>query len=290
MVLLSTLMLSACAATPVQVPTLAPDLRIAVAVSVAQTQAAATLTAIPSSTPVELTPTPAPPTATPLPTLTPTMAGVWLTLNQAANCWMGPGAAYDWKRELAPGTLVEAMAVSKDGEYYYVRDPDTFSEFCWLKKNNLSVTGNYGALAVFTPQPTPTLRISLTPTPAPVDFNVRYEKMISCSGNYALVLYIENTSRVIWKSVYVSINDATTKKNFYHISDLFRGTTEDTCILDIPNALEDLVDGEGSMVACVNPGQFNYDPTGNTLTVNVTLYDADGRRGNSLTKTFTVTP
>jgi hypothetical protein len=60
--------------------------------------------------------------------------------------------------------------------------------------------------------------------------------------------------------------------------------------MDTANEQGDLVIGEASMVACVNPGQFNYDPTGHNFTAKVTLYNKNGRTGTSVTKTIDFIP
>ena len=122
------------------------------------------------------------------------------------------------------------------------------------------------------------------------DFTVRYEGFIVCKENYAIVLYVENTGSLIWKSVRVLLTDTSAQRSTFHTADLFRGVKSDPCIIDVENGQADLMIGEGSLVACVNSGQFNYNPTGRAFTASVTLYNKDGRYGTSVTKVITFTP
>lgn len=271
------------------------SIQTAVAMSVGLTQAAATLTAVlPEATPTNEIPTITPETPTPTltlePSLTPTMQGVWLTLQENTNCRSGPGSIYDWLGMINAGQLVEAMARNPANDYFYVRNPATYSDFCWLWGKHSTVTGNIAFLPVFTPQPTPTPEISPTPTAAEADFAVSFHKVVSCSGSYAIELYLENTGSIIWQSVKVVLTDTTESKTYTHQLNTFRGVTSDACVLDVANEQEDLVNGEGSLVACINSGQFSYDPTGHSFTAKVTLYSLDDRIGTSVTKTIDFTP
>jgi len=133
------------------------------------------------------------------------------------------------------GQLIEAMARNLSNDYFYVRNPTMYSDFCWLWEKYSTVTGNIAFLPVFTPQPTPTPEISPTPTAAPANFAVSFHKMVSCSGSYAIELYIENTGSITWQSVKVVLTDTTASKTYIHELDTFRGTTEDSCIMDTAN-------------------------------------------------------
>jgi len=248
-----------------------------------------TETITPSITPT-LTTTPTS-TSTPRPTLTPTMAGVWLNVLEITSCRSGPGSTFTALFQIDPGLMIEAMAYEPDNNYYYVRDPDNFSNYCWVWAGHTNVQqGNIARLPEFTPLPYPTIANPSTSTPAFADFTVRYEGIINCKENYAIVLYVENTGSLIWKSVRVLLTDTAAQRSTFHAADIFRGVKSDPCVIDVESGQADLLIGEGSFVACVNSGQFNYNPTGREFTASVTLYNKDGRYGTSVTKVITFTP
>jgi hypothetical protein len=264
----------------------------AVADSLVGTQAAGTLTAIIPTETSTPTPTDSPtatPTKTPLPNVTPTLAGVWLTLPGDTDCRTGPGWAYPTLSLVKAGQLVEIMALDPTEEYYYIRDPGNFSQFCWIAKPSARVTGNLSRLPVITSTAAAAFPTT-TGTPAALDFYARFVGVINCKENYGIVLYIENSGSVILHSIRVVLTDTTVNKSYLHDSNLFRGTTSDECVLDLDHAEGDLQNGEGSLVACVNGGQFNYDPAGHIFTARITLYNQDDRKGEFATKTITFIP
>ena len=293
--LVISLPITSCSAPTPLPPEENPILQTAVALSVAGTQSAETITAVvPTLTFMAASPTPSPrtptPTRTPAPTLTPTVGGVWLTVKEESYCRTGPASTYEMRVLLPPGTLVEAMARNEENDYYYIRNPQNLSDYCWVWDKYTTVKGSSSSLPVFTPQPSPTPRVWPTPTTGQIDFSVRYSRLVNCNNNYGIVLYVENTGSLILRSIRVNLTDSTINKNYYHESDIFRGTTTDPCVLDLSNSQEDLIIGEGSEVACVNPGQFGYDPTGHEFNVKITLFIEDGRKGTSVVKTITFTP
>ena len=261
-------------------------IQTAVALNVAMTQISGSQTAMaggaitPSIEIAADTPTV---TLTPLPTLTPTPQGVWLTVLENTNCRSGPGTFYDWVTQLNAGVKVEAIGRNPSNNYYYVRNPNSGGAFCWLWDNWSSVAGNIAILPVFTPMPTPT--ITYTPTPA-AGVDVSYQGLASCGPQFAIKVKVKNTGSVTWQSVRLFVKDNTSALNFTHTSDTFKEWSG--CVAGLVQA--DLTQGEDSLVLNVNPGQFNYNPTGHSLEVTVTVYSADGLAGTSLSKTFTVTP
>lgn len=284
--------LSACALPGSQQQLKQALVQTAVADSLVGTQAAGTLTAIiptETSTPTPTSPPTATPTKTPLPNVTPTLAGVWLTLPSDTDCRSGPGWVYQSLLVVKSGQLVEIMALDPTEEYYYIRDPGNFSQFCWIAKPSARVTGNLSWLPVITSTAAAAFPTT-TGTPSALDFNVRFDSVINCKENYGIVLYVENTGSVIMRSIRVVLTDTTVGKSYLHDANLFRGTTSDECVLDLDNAEEDLENGEGSLVACVNGGQFNYDPEGHVFTARITLYNQDDRKGEFVTKTITFVP
>ena len=289
------LTLSSCSLAAVISPLQNPAVQTSVADSVKRTLVAATLTAIPTVTSFPGTPTPIPPTPTltftPFPTFTPTLEGTWLTITEETNCRNGPAVVYAEQSLLPAGTLVEVMARNPENDFYYVRNPSNFAEYCWVWSKYTSLVTKSAYLPVITAFPSPTPLVSITPTFTAANFTVSYDKLLlGCSGNYAIQLYVENTGSIIWRSIRVVLTDTTFQRTFFHSLDIFRGVKANACNIDTDHAQGDLAPGEGSLVACINSGQFNYDPTGHSFTIKVTLYSKDGWSGTSAVKTITLTP
>lgn len=260
--------------------------KTAVALSVALTQLAATQTAaIPPAQSTDLPtalPSTALPTATLPPTLTPTLAGVWLSVLENTNCRSGPGTMYDWVTLISAGQMVEALARNSINDYYYVRNPNASSGFCWLWSQYSSISGNITTLPVFTPQPTPTVA---SPTPA-ANLSISFAGLESCPPEYALSFKIKNTGDITWQSIKIVVKDNTTSTTFTHQGDVFKGVSG----CDFTASQNDLTKGEESYVANVNPGQFDYDPTGHSIKVTITVYAQDGLTGTSFSKSISFTP
>ncbi len=173
--------LQACAGVASPPPTIDPN---AVKTVIAQTSiAAATQTAqvgVPITGGGSLTPTPTPLMTTPIATVSPapaftaTSPGTQVSVSVATNCRAGPGIAYPRVGGLLVGQVAEVVGRNSDNTYLIIRNPDGSGTLCWLWGQFATLTGNPGALPVFTPPPpppptvTPTPAITLTPIPATV--------------------------------------------------------------------------------------------------------------------------
>ena len=222
--------------------------------------------------------------------VTSTLAGVWRTLPGETDCRTGPHWAYPTLVVIKAEQLVEIMALDLLDEYYYIRDPGNFSQFCWIAKPSARVNGNLSQLPIITSSAPTAAFATTTGTPAALDFYARFEGVVNCKENYGIVLYVKNTGSLILRSIRVVLTDTTINKSYLHDANLFRGTTSDECVLDLDNAESDLQNGEGSLVACVNGGQFNHNPAGHVFTARITLYNQDDRKGEYVTRTITFIP
>lgn len=263
-------------------------LQTQVALNVALTQVAGTITAlVPVAT---LTPQPvteAPPTLTPTitmtlePSFTATLAGVWLTVQENTNCRVGQGQAFELVTTVKEGNMVEAVGRDQNSEYFYIKNPNSGSGFCWLWGRFSTLTGNIATLPVFTPMPTPT---AATPTPAAA-FDLSYVGITQCSGDWAVTIKVVNTGTITWESVQVVVKDKTTDTTKTHTLDSFRKYSG----CDVGVTQSDLTPGESGQVTTV-PGYFNYDLNGHDLKITVTLYSKNGLTGTSVTKSISITP
>jgi len=223
-----------------------------------------------------LTSTP-PPTLTPTITLTPTPEGAFISVSTETKCRLGPGKAYDQVGGLAVGKTVQVFGKDPSGEYYYIRNPNDLTSFCWVWAYYATPVGNFAAVPVFTPPATP------TPVPA---FTVAYIGITNCAPQYAFRFSINNTGGVTWESIRIVVTDNTTATSKTHILDSFR--SYNGCLLEMEQS--DLMPGESGTVANVNTGQFDYDPSGHSITAAFTLCTGNGLGGTCLPQTINFTP
>jgi len=243
--------------------------------------------AIPTAAPEVLSPP-----NTPEPAFTPTRGGVWLTVQENTNCRSGPGSLFDFMGLINAGQQVEAVARSTVGEYYYIKNPTSYSDYCWLWSRYTTIAGDTGTLPVFTPQPSPTPKVTSTFTKAPADFFVRYENTQHCSEPpkpvvYGLQLYVENTGSTTWESIKVKLVNETRHQTTTFEQKLFFGVLG--CTIEAIQQ-NDLTPGEFSLVALYGSSSLNYNPAGESFTAQVTLYSGNDYTGISVTKTIAFTP
>jgi len=140
---------------------------VAQIVASAQTQTAAAFTVTPVIT---FTPTlTSTATLSPTPIFTFTPAIPQISVSVPTNCRVGPGRVYSRVGALLVGETAQVYGRDPTGRYWFIYNPDSPGNFCWLWGEYATVTGNFAVLPVFTPPPTPTF----TPTPLP-DIRVSY--------------------------------------------------------------------------------------------------------------------
>jgi uncharacterized protein YgiM (DUF1202 family) len=96
------------------------------------------------------------PTLTSTPVFTSTPLVPLISVSVATNCRTGPGKVYDRVGALLVGEVAEIAGRNQVANYWYIRNPNQSNGFCWLWGEYATVTGNFAALPVFTPPPTPT--------------------------------------------------------------------------------------------------------------------------------------
>ena len=98
--------------------------------------ASATVTFIPglpTQTPVEIG------TATPV--FTPTSLMPMISVSIPTNCRSGPGKIYDQVGALLVGKTVQVYARDPSGMYWYIRNPDSTNEYCWVWGEYATLSG-----------------------------------------------------------------------------------------------------------------------------------------------------
>jgi hypothetical protein len=249
-----------------------------------------------SSTPM-VSFTPLPPTATSTITLTPTVTLTFtpvftatptipqLTVSVDTNCRVGPGVIYARVGALLVGEIAEVYGRDPTGKYWFIRNPDSNSNFCWLWGEYATLAGPFQSLPVFTPPPTPTptftATFTSTPTPSP-DFKITYEGLDTCSG-WWLEVRVKNTGSLAFRSMEFVIKDTVTGVRQTALTNGFENL--DGCSI---NTRKDVIAPGDEFV--ISSPVYSYDPSGNKMRLSLTLCSRNNQKGTCLTKNLIFQP
>jgi len=231
----------------------------------------------PSPTPTE--------TVTPSPTLTatmiftPTSVVPLISVSVATNCRVGPGRVYRRVGAILVGEVAEVYGRDPTGQYWYIRNPDANSSFCWAWGEYATVTGNVALLPVYTPPPTPTP--TFTPTPSP-DFDFVFTRLESCTGWWP-EFELENTGSLPFRSIGITVRDTVTDVVVASYADGF--TNYDGCN---DSSTKDTLAVDRTRV--VSGPEFSYNPTGHRLRTTIILCSDLDQNGMCVTRTIHFTP
>ena len=245
------------------------------ATAFAQASQTATFTLTPE--PPTLTPTETL-TATPVPTTTPLVPQI--SVSVPTNCRVGPGKIYDMVGALLVGVTVQVYARDPTGTYWYIHNPDSPKDFCWVWGEYATLSGLTSIVPVYTPQPTPTP--TFTPTPAP-DFDASYDGLVSCATSWWPQIDLDNTGSVIFRSVAIIVKDTVTSTSVSDTSDEFVNNSDCTS-----STSKSKLQPDKSLT--ISSPAFTYNPTGHKLRVTVTLCSDTGQNGTCVTDSFNFTP
>jgi len=216
-------------------------------------------------------------TATPIFTSTPVVPQI--SVSVPTNCRVGPGRVYQRVGALLVDEVAQVYGRDPTGRYWYIRNLDTSSGYCWVWGEYATVDGNVSYLPVYTPPPTPTP--TFTPTPSP-NFEPAYTGLDTCVGWWA-EFELENTGSIPFKSIGITVRDTVTDVVVANFADEF--TNKDGCN---STTTRDILAVEKSPV--VSGPVFNYNPTGHKLRANIILCSGTGQSGTCVTKTLNFTP
>jgi len=255
------------------------------------TQAAATVTVPPTLLEPTLTFTPDEPTLTPTITLTPsptltaspvstsTPIVPQISVSVPTNCRIGPGKVYQRVGALLVGEVAQVFGRDPTGRYWYIRNPDSPNNYCWVWGEYATVVGNIAFLPVFTPPPTPTP--TFTPTPAP-DFEATYVGLDTCVG-WWVEIRLQNIGPIPFESMELTIKDTITNvvlanftNDFSNLDGCLSSTTKDTLGVDKKQIVSSPV--------------FNYDPSGHKLRATIILCSEGDQNGTCVTRIISFTP
>ena len=201
-----------------------------------------------------------------------------VTVSVPTNCRTGPGIVYDRVGALLEGEVAQVVARNADGNYWYIRNPDVPGGFCWLWGQYATVTGNIGALPIYTalPSPTPTF----TPTPS-ASFNLSYAGLESCVGWWA-DFHVVNTGSLAFQSIAITLRDAATGVEISISADDF--TDRSGCKSSTVGVLRP----EDSII--VSSPELRYDPSGHNMSATIELCPKIGMTGRCIAKTIKFRP
>ncbi len=218
-------------------------------------------------------------TLTPTPLFTPTPVVPQISVSVPTNCRTGPGKVYRLVGAILVGETSEVYGRDPTAGYWYIRNPDSPSGFCWAWGQYATVSGNTNLLPVYTPPPTPTP--TFTPTPAP-DFEAIYTHLDACVGWWAEI-ELENTGSVPFKSIGITVRDTVTDTVVASFADGF--TNLDGCN---SSSIKDTLAVDRTRV--VSAPAFNYNPGGHRLRATIILCSDLDQDGLCVTKTVVFTP
>lgn len=255
------------------------------------TQGAASVILSPTLQEPTLTNTPEPPPFTPTFTETPTQTLTTtpiftftplvpqISVSVATNCRVGPGKVYPRVGALLVDEVAQVFGRDPTSGYWYIRNPDSSSGYCWVWGEYATVVGNVAFLPVYTPPPTPTR--TFTPTPSP-DFEVAYTSMDTCVG-WWVELSLKNTGSISFRSMGITVRDRDTDVVLANFTDGF--TNLNGCLSS--NSRDTLGLGKTHVVSAPS---FNYDPSGHRIRVTVILCSDIEQSGTCVTKTINFKP
>jgi hypothetical protein len=179
---------------------------------------------------------------------------------------------YDRVGALLVGEVAEVVGMNPTGDYWYIRNPDS-DGYCWLWGEYATLAGNYSALPIYTPPPTP------TPVPA---FEVIYDGLETCVGWWP-DLKLVNTGGVSFRSVSITLRDTATDTVLAMSADNF--TDNDGCS---GSNSKDVLNPSDKRT--VSAPAFTYDPTGHKLRATVTVCSNKAISGTCVSQVITFTP
>lgn len=236
--------------------------------------ASPTMTALPSLTP----------TTTETPTLvviaSPTPMVPMISVSIPTNCRIGPGKAYPIAGALLEGETAQIYGRDPSSNYWYIPNPDSPGDFCWVWDEYATFGGFTGSLPVFTPPPTPTA--TPTPTPAP-GFDASYEGLVWCTSSWWTQVALENTGLLTFRSLEFTLRDVDLDISVADEADSF--VDRPTCT----SSTSKVSLQPGKTVVISSPALDN-DPTGHRLRARITLCSKTGQNGECVTETITFKP
>ena len=214
-------------------------------------------------------------TETPSPIIFPTFTPSYsfVSVSVATNCRSGPGMVYDVLGYFMVGETAQVYGRGTSGSYWYIRNPDDPSGFCWISGKYAALSGNLSAIPIYTAWPTPTSLPKIS-----IDF----VWLDSCQ-NWWTEFKLTNNTSTIYRSVSITVLDTVTSKSVLKTTDGF--LNQNGCLIVVSQT--NFVPGN-SLVISAQP--FSYDPTGDKLRATIKLCTKKGLSGSCISSSIVFTP
>jgi hypothetical protein len=203
-----------------------------------------------------------------------------ISVSVATNCRVGPGKAYPIAGALLVGETAQILARDPTGNYWYIPNPDSYGEYCWVWGEYATLSGLTASLPIFTPMPTPTPTATRTPSPG---FDASYDGLVSCTDEWWPQITLENTGQLTFRSLEITVRD----------------TVLDTSVSDETNGFKSRPNCSsttskvsltaGNSVTISTPA-LDEDPHGHRLRVTITLCSETGQDGVCVTEKINFKP
>ncbi len=147
-------------------------------------------TLVPSPTSTSLIPSTTPSPSATL-SLTPTLTSIGLPRIVATietNCRLGPGADFARVGYLLVGQESTVHGRNPEETWWYIANPNSPGEYCWVWGETTVVTGDITALEI------------ITPPALPADFELNFSGLKNCGGVATLAFKVVNTGGEIFRS------------------------------------------------------------------------------------------
>ena len=213
------------------------------------------------------------PTSSPTPDFTETPSTPQISVSVDTNCRTGPGAVFERVGILLVGETADIVGREPKGEYWYIRNPDLGTEFCWVWGEYATISGNLLPLLFVSPPPPPSAAIGLS-----------FEKLGTCA-TWWIDFKMVNTSGALFKSFSITVTDTDTNPVTVVAKNENGFTKNDGC--SAPVKTDTLA--AGSFITISSP-QFAYNPSGHTLKAKVTVCTATDQKGTCVTQELTFKP
>jgi uncharacterized protein YgiM (DUF1202 family) len=214
---------------------------------------------VPSSTPTLQSTATSPFTATP--------SYPMITASVDTNCRSGPGPEYPRVGYLLAGQTSQVYGRNSSSTWWYIKDPNKTSLFCWVWGGSTNVAGASSMLPVFTPPPPPP-----TSTPGKAAFTASYVSTKKCGGDKYAIFSIKNVSGVTFESMSIKTRDETKDEVVSNASSNKPFLDSSS---DCPPGASALDPGEKAYVASLTQGA----KSGNDAKTNIYLCTKDGLDG-----------
>ena len=209
----------------------------------------------------------------PIPDFTATSSIPEISVSVDTNCRVGPGAIFERVGILLVGETAEIVGREPKGEFWYIRNPDQDTEYCWVWGEYATVSGNTLPLLYLSPPPPPSAA-----------FGASFDKLETCA-NYWVDFKLVNTSGAVFKSVSIILTDTDTDPVTVVSKNANGFANGDAC--SSPVVTENLV--AGSFVTVSSP-QLAYNLTGHNLNAKITICTEKDQKGTCITQELTFKP